>query len=117
MPDTTVQGLYAECTRTVGVADVPDSVKAVVITLGNGYCYGFLDGVIEMMEGIGETGNGPVYLSACVSPPGTYPTTGALEQAFTKWAEKHPEAGSNPELNGVVAALHETWPCPQTQPK
>jgi len=115
-PDT-VQGLYTACTQTGGVRDAPDSAKAVLITLGNGYCYGYLDGIIAMMAGIGEMGSGPVYLAACLSPPGSLPSTGALEQAFKGWAEKHPEARSNPELTGVVAALHETWPCPQAAPK
>jgi len=117
LPDTTVQGLYSACTRTVGVADLPDSAEGALITLGNGYCYGFLDGVIAMMVGIGETGTGPVYFSACVNPPGALPTSGALEQVFKSWAENHPEARANPELTGVVAALHETWPCPQTPPR
>ena len=37
----------------------------------------------------------------------------AAKQAFLGWAQAHPDQGSSAAGAGVIAALAETWPCPE----
>jgi hypothetical protein len=90
---TTVQGLRTRCEdRDVGYV----------------YCLGYVSGVYNVMAILGEGKiNTPLQFTIC--PKGA--TYAAAAQAFMNWATKHPEMWSTHQSIGVIAALHETWPC------
>jgi hypothetical protein len=39
------------------------------------------------------------------------PSPDAEKQAFMNWARAHPERWTDPMIDGVMAALSQTWPC------
>jgi len=78
-------------------------------------CVGVISGVSGMMVLVGSLANGAETaedrrlmfgLAAC----GEWTDETAV-QAFTSWAEKHPEHWGLEGRFGVVIALNETWPC------
>lgn len=78
------------------------------------FCVGYLTGVAQEMEVIGVHAQGELRRAhgMCLKEPNG-PTGRALAQAFIVWAEKNPRLwGLRYEL-GAVAALTETWPCPE----
>ena len=101
-PPPTVQGLLSACTQTFHSGNASEYILGV----NKGFCWGYIAGVAATI--------GPAGL-ACVGDPttGKPPPLRAMEQAFTNWAQKHPEAWSKQEAAGVTEALRETWPCPR----
>jgi Ssp1 endopeptidase immunity protein Rap1a len=82
------------------------------------YCVGYIGGVSDMMGLNGGARSAfDKEASATLSRmamcwEGGFPSFGARMQAFTNWAKKHPEEWGDPQLQGVVKAMRETWPCP-----
>ena len=78
------------------------------------FCVGYLTGVAQEMEVIGVQAKGEFRQAhgMCLKEPHG-PTGRALAQAFIVWAEKNPELWSLRFELGAVAALTETWPCPE----
>ena len=76
-------------------------------------CYGYTDGIVNMMDMIGASReSSPVEkrkFGACLPPSPI--TTEQLVQIFKNWAEKHPEQWSEQMGLGVLYAIRETWPC------
>ena len=102
-----LQSLLTECYAT----DKPD---------GSPYCVGRVTGVFRMMlfNGLAlRHGEGTKLLSACVSD--AYPSTEDQLKVFLNWANKHPEnwSNKNPEyselsdVEGIIRAMREAWPC------
>ena len=77
------------------------------------YCIGRVTGIFEMMGLIGVRAGKQLAsmepLEICSDP---MPSNGAVIQAFTNWANKHPEKWNAPDIAGIVIAVHETWRCP-----
>jgi Ssp1 endopeptidase immunity protein Rap1a len=78
------------------------------------FCVGYLTGVAQEMEVIGVQAKGEFRQAhgMCLKEPHG-PTGRALTQAFIVWAEKNPRLWSLRYELGAVAALTETWPCPE----
>jgi Rap1a immunity proteins len=47
--------------------------------------------------------------SAC---PTSFVSNGAMVQAFSEWAKRHPEEWRATAQIGVMQAVRDTWPCP-----
>jgi len=93
----TIQGLLQECRGLSGLH--PDLDPNAT------YCLGYVGGIGDYLKGMGLSGTNPKQ-SICGDI-----SYGAAAQAFTNWAQKHPERWSENRLIGVVLALRETWPC------
>ncbi len=103
------------------VQDLPRMCKTPVGGAESTFCLAFIAGVAEQMIFTGELASlhrkeGGLtderdrkllsLLSACTSA-----SFGAMVQAFTNWAERHPEEWTTCRQIGVVKALSERWPC------
>ncbi len=78
------------------------------------YCYGRVTAVFEMMLLNGVTiaqHDHAVKTMLSVCEVGHLPSYGAQVQAFINWAKKHPEKWNENDLDGIMTALQETWPC------
>jgi hypothetical protein len=102
----TVRMLHDEC----NVDDKDDDISRVM-------CLEYVGAIGDQMYLIGEARSryqgqeGRQVLrafSVCGEPAPTYK---AMVQAFTDWAERHPERWSSPGAWGVMQALQEAWPC------
>jgi hypothetical protein len=86
------------------------------------FCLGFISGVAEQMILTGQLASllrkdGGLAdererkLLLAISSCSGKASFGAMVQAFTNWAEKHPEEWTSSRQLGVMKALSETWPC------
>ena len=78
-------------------------------------CIGMVAGVaavLHLHEAVPTVAGRPNVLKACV-PEGT--TTGQLVQAFKKWAKTNPKLWTEKAQLGMVAAITQTWPCPELE--
>ena len=98
-PDpTTVRFLYQTC-------------KDETAANGQRFCLGYILGVGQLMAVNAEFGDN---FALCTKPKGGVPTAREMIQAFTTWAEKHPESWSQRYVYGVALSLKESWPCSAT---
>jgi Rap1a immunity proteins len=84
----TVGILYLECKRAAP---------------GEHHCIGYISGAADMM-----IPDDMMTRRSCVPASAS---AGALTQAFTNYAAKHPEHWNMPATVGVMLAIRETWPC------
>jgi hypothetical protein len=100
---TTVQALYQWCQDE-------NDVKATA-------CIAYVAGVADVMvrnsalrdQVDGDDRQRLALYSVCVKGA----NFGAAAQTFMNWAARHPEKANEPRVDGVMTALHETWPCTQ----
>ena len=95
----TVQSLLNECTSN------NNTIK--------GICVGYVSAVMDVMEIVGAAGISRK--DDAMQPFGMcnkeFVSHGAAIQAFTNWAESHPEQWNQRMDVGVMSALRELWPC------
>lgn len=94
-PSQSVQHLYEECTRT----DIYNQF----------FCAGYIDSMVESMTIQGARGGESAQAFGICPKIGINGLAG--RQAFTNWAQKHPEAWAAIRYMGVLWAFRETWPC------
>lgn len=99
--DTSVQSLYQWCQDE-------NDVKAVA-------CMAYAAGVADVMvrnstlrHQLDGDDRERLSLYAVCAKGATF---GAAGQAFMNWAAKHPDRSTEPRVDGVMAALRDTWPC------
>lgn len=92
----TVQWLYGECTAPQAASQI--------------YCAGYVRGIVDALLINAELLHDNKTLRAEMALCGTVSNAAAV-QAFKNWAEKHPEAWSEPMFAGVVVALRDLWGC------
>lgn len=79
---------------------------------GFNLCVGFVGGVGSTMVNLGQVYENKPETREITGLCGSGATVGAMVQAFTNWAEGHPEEWTMNAGLGVMLALREKWPCP-----
>jgi hypothetical protein len=74
------------------------------------YCVAYVRGIVDTLLLNGEMLKDDKAHRAEMGLCGTIGNTASV-QAFKNWAEKHPEAWSQPMVAGVAVALQELWGC------
>ena len=116
-----VGSIFFTCMGVLNPSIAQDNIQQMLLkcttaTVPNDqfYCYGRVTATFEMLALNGETVaqyNKPAksLLSICgVRPPPSY---GAQVQVFVNWANNHPEKWRHTDLEGVMQAMLEKWPC------
>lgn len=97
------------------VQELYDQCKQKSDTQASTFCLGFIAGIADVMRHNGDRRSSMDAAQwAAVSELALCggPSYGAYIQAFMNWAQKHPEYWGERNFQGVVAALHQAWPCP-----
>jgi hypothetical protein len=93
----TTQDLYRACQAPQGRTDY-------------GFCLGYIVAAGNLMAL--NSIQGPNKFTIC--PADRRPPSGeAMIQAFSNWAQAHPQEWSDDSLIGLTLALQATWPCPK----
>jgi hypothetical protein len=100
--DYTTQDLLQDCQGYNGPSGISFCLGYLMGTSGQMvYMHSLRLDTVPVHEGVGTT------VSACREEA----TAGAMKQAFINWAEKSPQAWKYSANDGVMLALHVTWPC------
>jgi len=108
----------SEETKWINVQDLYKQCDARQGSFDEIFCLEFVSGVARQLftnrlalKDI-KTSRDLIMMSIPSACPTSFVSNGAMVQAFSEWAKRHPEEWSATAQIGVMQAVRDTWPCP-----
>lgn len=108
----------SEETKWINVQDLYKQCDARQGSFDEIFCLEFVSGVARQLftnrlalKDI-KTSRDLIMMSIPSACPTSFVSNGAMVQAFSEWAKRHPEEWSATAQIGVMRAVRDTWPCP-----